>query len=162
MMIHVCRHQESWGSHTVGQRRRQRLLQRHRTPAVHRNPPLAIETKCYCNYIYIYLILTILLLKYFNARKPCKCYRLFWKNKTLCQSYVSLYRAEALNCSVSNTTNHGPGNGHPPPAPASSTGPLRQRCHIDLLKSVRYGPVVPNVPPAGCDARAAGPESVRV
>lgn len=44
-MIHVCRHQGSWGSHTDGQRRRQRLLQRHHTPAVHLNPPLTREMK---------------------------------------------------------------------------------------------------------------------
>lgn len=81
----------------------------------------------------------------------------FWMCQLCC-----LYRTETLNGRASNATNHRPGNGHASLSPSKSTAPLRQRCHIDLLKPVRYGPVVPDVPPAGCDAPAAGPDSVHV
>lgn len=67
-----------------------------------------------------------------------------------------------MNCSTSDATNHRRGNGHSSSSPLKPTEPLWQRCHVDLLKSVRHGAVVPDVPPAGCDAPPAATDPVRV
>lgn len=64
----------------------------------------------------------------------------------------SSYWAEALKAAGPNTTNHRPQDTNV--SPSLSACPLSQNGDINFLQPVCYGPVVPDVPPASCNAPA--------